>query len=169
MSLIFNIFPNYVCGYFVTNASDKIAVIPQLPCPKLFPQVGKLLEYLTGGDALHHLNNLRRRISRRDFNKYVNMVCHNFHRIYPEPILFGYLSEYVFYVTRYFFIKYLLHVLRYPHQVIFQIIYGMLCPSYSHAAVILKSNHLLQVPLPRLSASHFHPASKLAGIQLGFL
>ena len=168
MSLIFNILPNYICGYFIPNTSDKVTIIPLLPCPKLFPQVGKLLEYFTGGDALHHLNNPRRRISRRDFNKYVNMVFHNFHRIYSKLIFLSYLFEHVFNVTRYFFIQYVLPVLRYPHQVIFQIIYGMLCPSYTHAAVILKSDHLPQVPLPRLSASHFHPASKLAGIQLGF-
>ncbi|MFC1916732.1 hypothetical protein ACFLX1_01185, partial [Chloroflexota bacterium] len=63
------------------------------------------------------------------------------------------------------FTKDMFPLLRAPYQVIFQIIYGMLRPSYRHAAVILKSDHLWQVPLPSLSASHFHPTSKLAGIQ----
>ena len=57
----------------------------------------------------------------------------------------------------------------YPNQVILNIIYGMLCPSYPHAAVILNSYPLRQIPMPRITASHFHPASKLTGIQLGFL
>jgi hypothetical protein len=47
MSLIFNVFPNYICGYFITSAVDKIAIVPQFPCPKLLPQVRKLLTFRT--------------------------------------------------------------------------------------------------------------------------
>ena len=72
-------------------------------------------------------------------------------------------------VIRDFFIQNVLPVLWYPYQVIFQIIYGMFRPSYPHAAVILKSKSFMQIPLPRLPASHFHPASKLTGIQWEFL
>ena len=169
MSLVFNIFPNYVCGYFVANTANKITIVPQLPCPKLLPQIGKLPKYFTGRDAFHYLNHPRQRISGRYFNEYVNMVFHNFHRIYPELMLFGNLIKYGLCVIRQLLIKYVLPVLRYSHQVILQIIYGMFSPSHTHAAVILKSDRLLQIPLPRLSASYFHPASKLAGIQWKFL
>jgi hypothetical protein len=49
--------------------------------------------------------------------------------------------------------------------VILQIIYGMFCPSKSHAVVIQDKALSRQATLPRLTASHFPPASKLAGIQ----
>ena len=169
MSLIFNILPNYVCGYLISNTADKISIVPQFPCPKLLPQIGKHFKYFTGRNTLHYLDHLRRRVSGRYFNKYVNMVFHYFHRIYPESIFLSYLIKRSLQVIRNFFIQNILPVLRYPYYVIFQIIYGMFRPSYPHAAVILKSDHFMQIPLPRLSASHFHPASKLAGIQLGFL
>jgi len=169
MSLIFNIFPNYICGNLIPNTADKIAIVPQFPSPKLLPQIRKLTKYFTCRDAFYYLNHPCQRVSRRHFNKYVNMVFHNFHRIYPELILFGNLIKYGLNVIRNFFIKYMLPVLRYPHQVILQIIYGMFSPPYPLADVILKPDRLLQIPLPRLSASHFHPASKLTGIQWRFL
>lgn len=165
MSLIFNILPNYVCGNLITNTADIIAIIPQFPCPKLFPQIRKLIKYLTGRNTFHYLYHPCRRVSRWNFNKYVNMFLHYFHRIYPELILVSYLIKYGLQVIQNLFFQNMLPVFRYPYHMILQIIYGMLCPSNSHAAVILKSDHLRQVPLPRLSASHFHPASKLAGIQ----
>ncbi|MFO7772506.1 MAG: hypothetical protein R6V59_02865, partial [Dehalococcoidia bacterium] len=62
-----------------------------------------------------------------------------------------------------------LSILRYPHQVIFQIVYGVFCPLNSHTTVIQGKALLKQVSLPRLTASHFPPASKLAGIQWRFL
>ena len=169
MSLIFNIFPNYVCGNFISNTADKIAIVPQFPCPKLLPQIGKLTKYFTGRYTFHYLYHSCGRVFGRNFNKYMYMVFHYFHRVYPELIFFGNRIKYGLYVIRNLFIQNVLPILRYPHQMIFQIIYGMLRPSYSHAAVILKSDHLMQVPLPRLSASHFHPTSKLAGIQWRFL
>ena len=63
----------------------------------------------------------------------------------------------------------LLPVLRYPHEVILQIIYGMFCPSNPHAVVIQDKALSRQAALPRLTASHFPPASKLAGIQWSLL
>ena len=149
MSLILNVFPNYVCGYFIANTADKVAIVPHLPCPKLLPQIGELTKYFTGRDAFHYLNHPCRRVSRRYFNKYVNMVFHNFHRIYPEIIFLSNLIKYGLQVIRNLFIQNILPVLRYPYQVILQIIYGMLRPSYPHAAVILKSDYLMQTPLPR--------------------
>jgi hypothetical protein len=165
MSLIFNVFPDYICGNLIPNAADKIPVVPQFPCPKLLPKIWKPLKYLTGRYAFHYLNHSCQRIFRRYFNKYVNMVFHDFHCIYIEIVFLSYLIKYSLQVTRNLSIQNILPVLRYPYQVILQIIYGMFSPSYPHAAFILKSHRYMQIPLPRLSASHFHPASKLTGIQ----
>ncbi len=54
---------------------------------------------------------------------------------------------------------------------ILNIIDGMLCPSYTHAAVIVIQEKPTdrQAFLPRLSAIRFPPASLLAGIQRNFL
>jgi hypothetical protein len=169
MGLIFNIPPNYVCCNLITNAADKIAIVPQLPCPKPFPQIGKLTKCFTSRNTFHYLYYLCWRVSGRYFNKYVNMVFHYFHRIYPESIFFSNLIKHNLQVFRNLFIKDFPPLFRYPYYVILQIIYSMLCPSYPHAAVILKSGYPMQILLPRLSARHFHPASKLAGIQWRFL
>jgi len=165
MSLIFDVFSNYFCGYFVTNTTDKIAVVPQFPCPKLLPQIGELIEYFTGRDTFHYLYHPRWRVPGRYFYKYVNMVFHNFHRIYPEIIFLSNLIKYDLQVIRNLSVQNMFPVFWYPYQVVLQIIDCMLASSYSHAAVILKPNPFMQTPLPRLSASHFHPASKLTGIQ----
>jgi hypothetical protein len=45
----------------------------------------------------------------------------------------------------------------------------LFCPSYSHATFISSDNSFRQMPyFPYLTASHFPPANKLAGIQWGF-
>ena len=169
MSLIFNILPNYVCGNLIPNAADKIAIVPQFPSPKLLPQIGKLAKCFTSRNTFHYLYHPCRRVFRWNFNKYVNMIFHYFHRIYPELIFLSNLIKHSLQVFQNLFIKNILPVLRYPYHVILQIEYGMLRPSYPHAAVILKSDHFMQTLFPRLSASHFHPASKLTGIQWRFL
>ena len=43
MRLILNIFSYYVSGDFISNTLDKITIVPQLTCPKLFPNLGKFL------------------------------------------------------------------------------------------------------------------------------
>ena len=61
-------------------------------------------------------------------------------------------------------------LLRHSHQVLLETAYGTFCPSYSHAAFISPTQLLRQMSYqPRLTASHFPPASKLTGIQWGFL
>ncbi len=169
MGLILNIFPYYVSGNLVAYTPDKISIAPQLPRPQLFSQFRKLLKYLTGRDTFQYLHYLRRGISGRYLNKYMHVLFHNFHRIYLELILLSYPLKHLFQVLRNFTTQYVLPVLRYPHQVILQIIYGMFCPSNPHAAVIQDKALFRQVTLPRLTASHFPPASKLAGIQWSFL
>jgi hypothetical protein len=53
---------------------------------------------------------------------------------------------------------------------ILQFIYRMLCPSYYHNTVISSSPSYRQMlSSRRFAASHFHPPSKLAGIQWFFL
>ena len=170
MSLIFNIFPYYVSSDLVTDTPDKISIAPKLPRPQLFSQFRKLLKYLSRRHTFQYLHCLRRRISGRYLNKYVDMVLHNLHRIYPELILLSNPLKYLFQVRRNLPTQYVLPILRYPNQVILQIIYGVPCPSNCHATFISPIQRFRQVPChPRLTASHFPPASKLAGIQWGFL
>jgi len=169
MGLIFDILPYYVSSDFVTYTPNKVSIAPKFPCPQLLPQFRKLLEYLAGRHTLQYLHGLCRGISWRYLNKYVHMVFHDFHRIYPELILLTYLLKHFFQVPRNLPTQYVLPVLRYPHQVVLQIIYGVLCPSNPHAEVIQEKLLFRQAPLPRLTASHFPPASKLAGIQWSFL
>jgi hypothetical protein len=165
MSLIFNILTNYVCGNLIPNTADKVAIIPKFPCPKLLSQIGKLAKCFTGRNTLHYLCHPGRRVFRQNLNKYVNMVFHYLHRIYPEPILISYSPEDLLQITRNLFLQNILPVLRYPYQMVLQIIYGMFGPSNTHAVFITAKSVAWQVPLLRLSANCFHPVSKLAGIQ----
>ena len=165
MSLIFNGVPNYICGYFIPNTADEIAIVPQLPCPKLLPQVEKLTKCFTGRNTFHYLYHTGRRLSRWNLNKYVNMVFHYFHRIYPELILLSYLLKDLLHIIRNIFLQNVLPILRYPYQMVLQIIYGMFSPPNTHAVFITAKSVAWQAPLLRLTANCFHPASKLTGIQ----
>jgi hypothetical protein len=61
-----------------------------------------------------------------------------------------------------------LSILRYPYQVILQIVNGMFGSSYSHA-IFIPSGELFGKRSLNRSLDHFHPASKLTGIQWNFL
>jgi len=161
MGLIFNIFPYYI--------SNKISFTPKLPCPQLLPQFRKLLKYLTGKHTFQYLHYLRWRISGWYLNKYMHVLFQHFHYIYPELILLGYLLKHLFQIPRNFPTQYVLPVLRYPYQVILQIVYGVFCPSNPHDEFMQEKVLFRQAALPRLTASHFPPASLLAGIQWSFL
>ena len=169
MSLVLNIFPYYVSGDFITYTPNKISIAPKFPRPKFLPQIRKLPKYLTRRHTFHYLYHLCRGIPRWCLNKYMHMVFYHLHRIYPELISLSNPLKNLFQVLRNFPTQYVLPVLRYPYQVVLQVIYGMFCPSYTHAVFITVMALLWQTPLPRLTASHFHPASKLTGIQWSFL
>ena len=170
MSLIFDVSPNYVSSYLVTYTSDEISITPKLSRPQLFPQLRELLEHFPGRNALHHLYHLCWRTFRGCLYKHVHMIFHYFHRIYVELILLCNMSKHLFQILRYFLTQYMLPVLGYPHQVILQVIYGVLRSSDPHTILISPRQPFQQTLLsPRLSATHFPPASKLAGIQWGIL
>lgn len=169
MDLIFNVFPYYVSSNLITYTPDKISITPKLSGPQLFPQFRKFLKHLSGRYTLQYLHYLCRRISRRHLNKYMHVVFHDFHRVYSEFILLSNPLRYLFQVPRNFPTQYMFPVLRYPHKVVLQILYGMFCLSCSHATVIPTKAPPKQASLPRLTASHFSPASLLAGIQWSFL
>ena len=168
MSLVLNIVANDVDGYFVSDTPDEVSVIPKLSCPKLFPKLGIFLECLSRRDTLHYLDYFCRRVFWRCFGKYVHVVFHYFHRIYMKAILFGNMLKHFFQVFCYFPVEYLFPVLGYPDQMIFKAIDGVFGSSYSHA-VFYNSYYFAYQGLTRLTASRFHPASKLAGIQQKFL
>ena len=48
MSLVLNIFTDYIGGNFVANTADKVTIIPQLSSPKLFSQLRKFLKHFHG-------------------------------------------------------------------------------------------------------------------------
>ena len=169
MDLIFNISTYYVGGYFVTYTPYKIPIAPKFTCPQLFPQFREFLKHLSGRYALQYLNRLCWRVPWRYFHKYMHVVFHHLHRVYTKLILVSNSSKYLFQIPLNLPIQYFFPVLRYPDQVILKIIYSVLCSSYTHAAVIQENVPLRQAFFPRLTASRFPPASKLAGIQRRFL
>ena len=169
MGLIFDILSYYVGSDLISNTPGKISITPKLPSPQLFSQFRKLLEYFSCRYTFQYLHYLRRRIPGRYLNKYVNMVFNNFHRIYLELILLCYSLEYFFQVRLNLPTQYVLSVLWYPNQTVLDIKDSVLCPPNPHASFIHGRSIYKQMSLPRLTASRFPPASKLAGIQRRFL
>jgi len=169
MGLIFNIFTDYVSRNFIPNTTNKVAIVPQFSRPKLLPKLGKLLERLSCRDAFHDLYHLCRRVFWWRFNKDMHVVFHYLHCIYGHLIFFSNTPKYLLYISRNLFIQYMLPVLRYPHQMVLQIVDGMVRSSNTHAPFITAKPSLWQVSLLRLTATCFHPASKLTGIQQAFL
>lgn len=133
MSLIFNVFPNDICGHFIPYTPYKVAVIPQLMRPQLFPQFGMFFEYFSRRYTFQDLYYARWRIARWSFDKYVYMIFHHFHGVYPKLIFFSYFLEYLFRAFSYFIIKYVLPILGHPYQMIFEVIDGMPGAFCSHA------------------------------------
>ena len=168
-SLIFNISSNHICGYFIPYTPNKVTIAPQFSRPKLFPQLPKLLENLSCRYTLQYLHCFRRRIFRRYFYKYVYMVFHYLHGIYPKPVFIRYLPNYLFRILCNLSYQDLLPILRYPDHMVFDIKNSVFCSSKSHASFIHGKAAFKQSLVPRLTASHFPPASKLAGIQWSFL
>ena len=157
MRLVFNLFSNYISGDFISNTPDKIAIVPQLSSPELFPNLGKFLKYLSSRYAFHYLYHFCWRIPRWCFQKYWYMVLYYFHGIYRKPIFFGYMIEHLFHVDRNVTIQYILLILRYPYQVILQIVYGMFGSSYSHG-IFIPSGELFGKRFLNHALDHFHPA-----------
>jgi hypothetical protein len=96
------------------------------------------------------------------------MIFYYFHGIYLKPIFLSNMIKYFFQVPRNIPGQYMLSILRYPLQVILQIVNGMLGSSYSHA-IFIPSGELFGKHFTIQSLDHFHPASKLTGIQWNFL
>ena len=164
MSLVFNVFPYYVSSYVISYTPDKISITPKFSSPKLFLQLRKFSKYFSRRHTLKYLYYLRGCISRRYFHKYVHVTLYYFHSIYTKFIFFGNPLKYLFQVLRDLTTHYSLSVLGYPYQMIFQIIYSVFCPLYSHA-IFIALGKIFGNGQTRLTASHFHPASKLTGIQ----
>ena len=169
MGLVLNIPTDYISSDFITNTPDKIAIIPKLSSPKLFLEFRKLLKCLPSRYAFHYLHYLSRRVFRWSFSKHVNMVIHYLHGIYLKSIFLGYMLEHSFQISRNLIVKYLLPILGYPDQVVFQIVDGVLRPPYSHTVFISPTQLVRQASLLRLPANRFPPLSKLGGIQRAFL
>jgi hypothetical protein len=96
------------------------------------------------------------------------MVFYDFHGIYLKPIFLSDMIKYFFQIPRNIPGQYLLSILTYPYQVIFQIVNAMLGSSYSHA-IFIPSGELFAKHFTIQTLDHFHPASKLTGIQWNFL
>src|SRR3972149_3781056 len=127
--LIFDISPNYLSRNFIAYASNKIAAVPKLVFPKDLSQRRISLENFPCGNTFQNLHNLGWRIPRRSRKKEMHMIFHNLHGIYFKFILLGNLLKNPL-TKRYSFLsKYFLSILRYPNQMILQIIYGMMSPS----------------------------------------
>jgi len=131
--LIFYISSYYFCGYFVSNCSDKVSIIPKFSTPEIFLQPIVFFKNLAGAYPLQHIHNLGRRILWWNRQKHMNMFWHNFHRIYFKFILLGYFFKKFFNSFLHLLFQNTLAILWNPDKMIFDVIYRMSRSSYSHA------------------------------------
>ncbi len=82
MFLIFYILSDYICGYFVSYTPHKISIVPYLPRPHLLLHFRKLFVYLSRRYTFQYLYYSCWRVFRWSLDKYMNMILHEFHRIY---------------------------------------------------------------------------------------
>jgi len=164
MTLILNVFSDYVGSHLISYTPNEIAITPQLSSPELLPQFRILLKYLPRRYAFHYLHYSRRSIPGRGFNKYMHMIFHHFHGVYVKLVLFGYTLEDLFYVFPHLIVKNMLTVFGYPYQMVFKIIDGMFSTSYSHAVCYSSYRITFSSALIALRLGRFHPRSKLWGI-----
>jgi hypothetical protein len=165
VSLVFNVFTNYIRRYFISNTTCEISIIPQLPSPQLFPYLRKFFEQFPCRYAFHYLHYPGRRILGWRFDKYVYMVFHHFHRVYIKFVFICNVLKYFFQIPRYFRIEDMLAVFRRPYQMILYIVNCVLgCPK-PHTVFYSSLTYVFTRAFDSLTASHFHPRSKLWGIQ----
>ena len=169
LRLIFNISLDHFCGHLVPYTPDKVSVTPQFTSPKLLSQLRVFLKHFSCRYTLQYLYHLRRRVSWWYLQEYVHMVFLYCHRVYPKPVFFSNTCEYLFGILSYLPSHYLLPVLWRPYQMILKLVYSVLRPPYTHVTFISPAIIRWQTFSPRLTASRFPPASKLAGIQRGSL
>lgn len=126
----------YICGYFVSNRSNKVTIVPKLSTPKLFLQPRIFLKNLAGAYPFQYIHNLCGRIPRWSSQKHMNMVWHNFHRIYFKFVLFGYFFKKFFNSFFHLLIQNILAILWNPDKVIFDVIHCMFRSFNSHTVYL---------------------------------
>jgi hypothetical protein len=164
LSLILDLSPNYICGHFVSYTSDKVTITPHLNSPKIPSQHGRLFKHFTRRYSLQYLHHFRWRVFWWHLKKYVHMVPHYLHDVYPEPILLCCPPKHFFCVLSNLTYQDVFSIIRYSNQMVLDIKYSMLCPSYTHDTAMQEKALTTQASLPRLMASRFTPTGKLAGI-----
>jgi len=120
--LIPKIVSDYFRPYFVANRMDKVTIVPSFSAPALFLYLWELLEHYVGGDTFSHLLYFRRRILRRNNQKQMYMVVHDFHRIYFQIVMFGYLTKDFFQSFRHPSVEQFFTIFLYPYKMVREII-----------------------------------------------
>src|SRR3989338_7468951 len=131
--LILYISSYYICGYFVSNRSDKVSIVPKFSTPKIFLQPRVLFKNFAGAYSFQYIHNLCRGIPWWSSQKHMNMVWHNFHRIYFKFILLSYFPKKLFNSFLHPLFQNTLAILWNPDNVIFDVIYRMFRSFNSHA------------------------------------
>jgi len=160
LSLIFDISPNHICSHFVTYTADKVAITPLLTSPKIPSQPAKLLKHFPCRYTLQYLHYFCRRVFRRHLKKYMHMVLQYLHGVYPEPIFLCYPLKHFFSVLSDLTYQDVPSILRYRDQMVLDIKYSVLCPSYAHASVMKEKALVTQASLLSFPACRFPHAAR---------
>src|SRR3972149_479803 len=134
--LIVYISSYYICGYFVSNRSNEVTIVPKLSAPKILLQPRIFLKNLAGAYPFQYIHHLCWGILRRSSQKHMNMVWHNFHRIYFKFVLLSYFFKKFFNSFSHLLLQNTLAILWNPDKVIFDVIHCMLRSFNSHAVYL---------------------------------
>ena len=133
VSMMLNVFINYLPSHSVAHCSGEIPIFPQFASPQSLLYPRKRSKQLPRTYTLYHTYHLPYRILRRKRYQYMHMISCYFHLLYFHPIFTAYLFNQLFRSFPYLLVcKYLLPIFRTPYQMICRFVDRMTRPPQSH-------------------------------------
>ena len=127
---------NIVCD-LLTHGAKKVALFPQMACPKLFPYTRIFVKYFAARDTFQNRNHLRDRIAWWKRNENVNMIFRYLTLLNLEVKLAGYFEKKLSNPFTYLTNQYSFSVLRTPYQMVCCFIDRMTRAAQCHAFVLI--------------------------------
>ena len=166
--MMLNIFANHFCRHLVAYGAHEVAVFPEFPAPQLPFHLRVLAEDRPRTQALEPRHHLRNRVARRKRAEHMHMVGADFHLVYRDVVLLGYLGKHLAHTLGNRALQNLLAIFRRPYQVVRSVIGGVRGSTENHACILANPLHLgsrieppakMVHPSPPQAAGHLEPFS----------
>src|ERR1051325_9339872 len=166
--MMLNILANHFRRHLVAHRAREVAVFPELPAPQLSLHLRVLSKDGSRTQALKPRHHLRYRVARRKRTEDMHVVNTNFHLVYGDVVLLGYLGKHLAHALGNRALQNLLAILWRPYQVVRSVIGGVGCATENHVGIVANPHHLgsgieppakMVHPSPPQAAGHSEPFS----------